>query len=266
MELSKLLSHLWQQYVHESPQALEIYNLFKTQGERVVNDHIAIRTFDDERVNIKHLASFFENLGYVECSRYEFVEKKLHAKHYENKLDPEQPKIFISELKTNEFSEFLQQKVKECIDKIPRNMLNTIDLLYSGESWGELDYEVYKKILSESEYAGWMYVFGYRANHFTISVNKLTHFDSLVAVNDFLKQNRYTLNSSGGEIKGTQEELLEQSSTMANKVSVKFKQGVFEVYNSYYEFAKRYPQEDGSLYQGFISKSADKIFESTNAS
>jgi hypothetical protein len=31
-----------------------------------------------------------------------------------------------------------------------------------------------------------------------------------------------------------------------------------------YEFALRYPMENGELYQGFIAASADKIFESTD--
>ena len=51
---------------------------------------------------------------------------------------------------------------------------------------------------------------------------------------------------------------------MANQVSVEFKQGKYTIPNSFYEFAKRYPTEDGKLYQGFIAKSADKIFESTD--
>ena len=67
-------------------------------------------------------------------------------------------------------------------------------------------------------------------------------------------------------MKGTKADFLEQSSTMANQVSVKFKQGVFPVLNSYYEFAKRYPLANGKLYQGFVTASADKIFESTNIS
>jgi hypothetical protein len=33
----------------------------------------------------------------------------------------------------------------------------------------------------------------------------------------------------------------------------------------YYEFARRYPDADGKIYEGFVAASADKIFESTNA-
>ncbi len=264
MELNNLFSCLWNQYTQESPQALKIFDLFKKEGEEVVNDHIALRTFDDPRVNVVKLGKFFEQLGYVACGEYEFAEKKLFAKHYEHKSDPLQPKVFISELKTKEFSPFLQQQAKKCVDTISDKTLNSLELLYSGACWGELDYSVYKKLLSESEYAAWMYVFGYRANHFTVLVNQLKKFHTIEAVNTFLKQKKYRLNSLGGEIKGTPEEHLEQSSIMANKVLVKFKQGIFEVLNSYYEFAKRYPLSNGKLYQGFIAKSADKIFESTN--
>ena len=109
-----------------------------------------------------------------------------------------------------------------------------------------------------------MYVFGFRANHFTVLINSLQHFKSVEEMNTLLKQNGFELNASGGEIKGTPAELLEQSSTRANKVLVEFKQGRFEVLNSYYEFARRYPDQNGKVYQGFIAASADKIFESTD--
>ena len=83
-------------------------------------------------------------------------------------------------------------------------------------------------------------------------------------MNEFLKKEGYTLNSSGGEVKGTPEQLLEQSSTLADRVEIVFIEGTFSVPSCYYEFAKRYPEKDGKLYSGFIAKSADKIFESTD--
>lgn len=264
VKLEQLLANLWSQYVKESPDSLNIYKLFGEHGENVVNDHIALRTFDDPRVNIKKLGSFFEELGYEERGEYYFNIKKLYAKHYEHKYDEAQPKIFISELLANEFSPFLQATVKSLVDTIPVDKLSSSDLLFAGTFWGELDYEIYQKLLSESEYAAWLYVFGFRANHFTVLVNKLQNFTSIEQINQFIKQHNYSLNASGGEIKGSRNELLEQSSTRANKVLVKFKQGTFEVLNSYYEFAKRYPMSNGKLYQGFVAASADKIFESTD--
>jgi len=72
------------------------------------------------------------------------------------------------------------------------------------------------------------------------------------------------MNTSGGEIKGTPEQLLRQSSTLADKVAISFKEGSYEIPACYYEFAQRYKDKSGKLYSGFIAKSADKIFESTD--
>ena len=264
MKLENLLENLWSQYVQESPASQQIYDLFTQAGEKVENDHIALRTFDDPRVGVNALGKFFENLGYEERGEYHFELKKLYAKHYEHKTDASQPKIFISELLTGKFSSFVQEQAKTVVDSIPAQKLTSPELLYSGTLWGELDYDIYQKLLAESEYAAWLYVFGFRANHFTVFLNDMKKLNSVEEVNQFIKQNGFKLNSSGGEIKGTPAELLEQSSIMANEVDVKFKQGTFKVLNSYYEFARRYPMANGQLYQGFIAASADKIFESTD--
>ena len=98
-----------------------------------------------------------------------------------------------------------------------------------------------------------------------MSVNDLPGFDSVAAVNAALKRAGYALNDSGGEIKGSPEVLLEQSSTLADRVPVRFSDGEQVIPGCFYEFACRYPQADGSLYQGFVEASADKIFESTDA-
>ena len=115
-----------------------------------------------------------------------------------------------------------------------------------------------------SEYAAWVYSYGYRANHFTISINHLKQYDTIEKVNSFVKENGFQLNTSGGEIKGTPEQLLEQSSTLADRVKVNFSEGEFEIPSCYYEFARRYRDADGKLFSGFIAGSADKIFESTD--
>ena len=80
-----------------------------------------------------------------------------------------------------------------------------------------------------------------------------------------LKENGFELNNSGGEIKGSKEVLLEQSSTLADKIEVEFSDNKLIIPSCYFEFAKRYAMKDGSLYQGFVAQSADKIFESTDS-
>lgn len=51
---------------------------------------------------------------------------------------------------------------------------------------------------------------------------------------------------------------------MADKVEVAFSDAVHSIPGGFYEFAKRYQDNQGELYHGFVAASADKIFESTN--
>jgi hypothetical protein len=116
----------------------------------------------------------------------------------------------------------------------------------------------------ESEYAAWFYVFGFRANHFTVSINALKKYNTILKVNQLLKDNGFILNSSGGEVKGTLGDYLQQSSTMADIIPVDFEEGIFSIPSCYYEFAQRHTMPDGTLFSGFVAQSADKIFESTD--
>ncbi|ASG67808.1 DUF1338 domain-containing protein [Francisella halioticida] len=258
-----ILEKLWSQYMTDNPHAKDIYDLFVNNGENPENDHIALRTLSDDRINIYKLAQAFISKGYKVCNDYDFEVKKLKAIHLEHS-DENQPKVFISQLLIKEFSDELQQTHNKCINSIPEDLINNPEkLLLSGVSW-QTSYEVYKKLLDESEYAAWFYAFGFRANHFTVFINQLKNFNEVSEVNYFLKKNGFKLNSSGGEIKGSQANLLEQSSTMSGLAKVDFYDGKKDIPSCYYEFAKRYKDSDGKLYQGFVAKSADKIFESTN--
>ena len=152
----------------------------------------------------------------------------------------------------------------ENLNQIENAVYSSPDLIFQGTIFKPLSHKIYSRLREESEYAAWLYVFGFRANHFTVSINHLADYESIEALNGFLKKEGYALNSSGGEVKGTPAQLLEQSSTLADQVDVKFQEGIFPVPSCYYEFAKRYPDADGKLFSGFIAGSADKIFESTD--
>ncbi len=261
---NEMLLKMWADYILINPQAQKIYNLFKHAGETIVNDHIALRTFNHPKLGIQSLAKPFLQLGYQKGGEYFFKEKKLYAQHFQHP-EFDLPKIFISELELEKVSPYIQETVLNCIQKIQTDKINSEDFCFSGRHWN-IDHATYLKLATESEYASWVYAFGFRPNHFTVSVNHLRNFSQLQKVNDFLKGNGIKLNSSGGEIKGTPTELLEQSSTMAGEIQWQFGNGIYSTPACYYEFAKRYPMVDGKLYHGFIAKSADKIFESTNRS
>jgi len=137
------------------------------------------------------------------------------------------------------------------------------DFSYLGRRW-QLSSSEYLELAQESEYAGWVSAFGFRPNHFTVLVNRLKTLKDLSEVNAFIKSLGFNLNSSGGEIKGSRAECLEQSSTLAESVNVEFSDRSLLVPACYYEFALRYPGTNGKLYTGFVAASADKIFESTD--
>lgn len=264
MKFETLFNTLWNDYIQISPSAKEIRHLFEKQGEKVLNDHVAFRTFDAPEVNIEQLAKVFRKVGYVEKGSYQFEAKRLFAKHFEHESRGDAPRVFISQLLSKEFSPFVQQTIEKCLAQVPKEAPETDNFVVSGRLWGTPSYAIYQKLREESEYAAWLYVYGFRVNHFTININALKKYQTIEQVNDFLEKNGYELNDSGGKIKGTKEQLLQQSSTLAEIIPVQFQEGEYQIPSCYYEFAIRYPDSNGNRYSGFIAKSADKIFESTD--
>jgi hypothetical protein len=259
-----LLTKLWEQYQEITPSAKMIHTLLAEKGNTIANDHIAIRTFNDKRVNIAVMEKPFLAAGYVAMGEYNFESKKLFAKHYEHATDKTAPKIFISELELEKCTQGLQETVQMVLDNCDQTAFESEELVLQGTVWNSKSHTIYSALLEESEYAAWLYVYGFRSNHFTINVNELSTFASLEALNTFLEENNWKLNASGGKIKGTPAQLLEQSSTLADLQKINFEEGTIEIPSCYYEFARRYEMADGTLYQGFIASSADKIFESTD--
>src|SRR6056297_224763 len=264
MELHQIYNQLWQDYTQQNPSVEKIYNLFLNEGETINHDHIAFRSFNDPRVNIDVIAKPFIEKGYEARGEYHFTKKKAYAQHFEHKTDPNAPRIFISHLLTEQLSNFVQETVASILNRAPQKQFKSEELIFSKTLWGKPKYQIYKKLLKESEYAAWMYAFGFRVNHFAMKVNDFKKFTELEKINDRLKSEGWKMNQSGGEIKGSKEQLLEQSSIMADKIDVVFEEGTYQIPACYYEFTKRYPDKEGNLFSGFITKSADKIFESTN--
>ncbi len=261
--LHSLLDAMWQDYLKINPDARRIHQLFAERNDTIVNDHIALRTFDLPKVNIRALSAPFVRAGYKPKGEYFFPTKKLFAEHFEHPDDPTLPKIFISELHVDQLSESASEMIHQFVSQIPDERVGQDDFCYSGRHW-TLSFDTYRQLLDESEYAAWLSAFGYRPNHFTIFVNALQSHHSIDQVNDFLLEQGFQLNASGGLVKGSPDEFLEQSSTLANLIEVPFSDRTVQIPGCYYEFAQRYVLPDGHLYQGFVAASADRIFESTD--
>ncbi|MFT4731093.1 MAG: hypothetical protein ACI89W_000096 [Gammaproteobacteria bacterium] len=271
-DINKLFQGLWDDYIQITPSASKIQQLLeaKTGMRDIINDHIALRTFNLASVNLDKLAAHFLALGYERKGDYDFTTKKLTAQHFEHP-DTKQPKVFISELRVDQLSETAQRIINKMVSCVTPEAIEADDFLYSGTHWA-VSHADYKTLLAESEYAAWMAAWGYRANHFTVSVNHITvnvnhlnKIDDLTEVNNLLKQAGFQLNTSGGEIKGGEDVCLAQSSTMADSSEAVFADSTVSIPSCFYEFAQRYKMVNGEYYQGFVAASADKIFESTNA-
>lgn len=265
MTLDELFDFFWRDYSRTTPDAPRIHALLGTRGERVVNDHVAFRTYDLEPIGVDSLARVFTDLGYVPTGAYDFEKKKLRARSFRHP-EPGRPHVFISELITSAFSPALQEVARSLAAQVPAQRAGTAALFTDLPTWRPVPYSTYRALLDESEYAGWLAAFGIRVNHFTVAIHDLSTFGSIGALNAWLVAQGFTLNASGGTVKGTPQELLEQSSILASRIPWTFAGGEQRVIpGCYYEFARRYPDPStGTLYQGFIAKSADRIFESTD--
>lgn len=264
MDYQTIFKNLWDDYRTINPSVDKIHKLLEDKGETIINDHVAFRTYDIPGINVDSLAVPFIDAGYIEKGTYTFEEKHLNAKHFEHKTDQLAPKVFISELRTQDFSPLVQETARWVASKVKRHNLTGLELLFAKRCWDPINYTSYEALRSESEYAAWMYVYGFRANHFTIYINHLNSISSIEQMNDFLKDSGFPMNLSGGEIKGSKEVFLKQSSILADEVLTEFDEGKYEIPCCYYEFAERFTDQSGNLFNGFIAKSADKIFESTD--
>lgn len=263
MTIGELLDALWRDYVATTPQAERIHRVLAERGERIVNDHVALRTYGLPGIGMDALARPFEALGWrVQPDRYRFDDKKLVARYWKHD-DPALPKVFISELCVTELSPAANQIIDYLVRQLPSRFGERTDLPWAGRPWTVRRAE-YESLLLESEYAAWVAAFGFRVNHFTVLVNALTTFPDLESLNAFLIEYGFTLSDAGGVIKGSPEQLLEQSSTRADSIEVDFAGERMRVPSCYYEFARRYPLPSGEMFHGFVPTSADKIFESTD--
>lgn len=263
MEPERFFQQLWEQYVAVTPQAERIQAAVAAHNGDVCNDHVAFRTFRYAPLDIAHLQPVLGQLGYEPFDSYCFRQKKLEATAFRHS-DPTLPKIFLSELLLDQLTEASRDIILGKLNAVELAAPTDPAFFWSGVPWPRITYAEYCSLLQESEYAAWLMVMGYRANHFTINVNRLSRTPSLDAVIETVEALGLHLNESGGLIKGCASVGLQQASTLADEIPYEFADGeVHKVKSCYYEFALRYPLDNGELYQGFVEQSADRIFEST---
>src|SRR5690606_7257836 len=105
---------------------------------------------DRAPINLESLEKHVLALGYERFAPYHFEDKKLRAFGY---LHPKgHPRIFLSELETEHFSNYLRSAVDAMCDEVDRSAVDDPSILWSGRPWRPVSFETYQKLLAESEY------------------------------------------------------------------------------------------------------------------
>ena len=286
--LDSILNGLFVPYAQRVPDVKAVSSGMKKLGliskqEDIVNDHIAFRTLGIPNLGISSFERIFLHHGYTKKDHYFFSQKKLDAYWYKPPHD-DYPRVFISELKVESLSKRAQQIIHHYTKGIHEDPINQIDLdnvdnvvsFLHKALWELPEIADYNVLLSESEYGAWVLYNRYYLNHYTISVHELpAPYNELASFNKFLKSIGIKLNDAGGEIKISRDQLLRQSSTVAQTILATFANGkTAEIAGSYVEFAERLPLPKYAKFpkekltnlhrrEGFETGNADKIFEST---
>ena len=263
MHRSEFFELCWKQYTKVTPQAQKIQSLLQARGDIVRNDHVAFRTFNIDGYDLQAITPLFESLGYQVFDSYQFPEKHLRAHAFVVPEDPAAPKVFFSELLCEGFGAEVQSIIQELTSPL-HDPLSLNDLLGSYP-FKKPTLQQYSTLADASEYAGWRSTMGYQANHYTVNINALNTLHSIDDVIHFSEDHHFPLNAVGGIKKGMPEDLLVQASTLADSVTFTFADGQQQAVPScFYEFAHRFADRSGKLFQGFVPNNANAIFESTD--
>ena len=129
MKINDFLSKMWNDYSNLNPHINRVLNLIKDKEPNdIINDHIALRTFNHKRVNRHVLSNYFIENGYKAIEDLSFTQKKLKATYYLHP-NPTLPRIFISELLLENFSDELQKIINDKVNEIDLESISKADFL-----------------------------------------------------------------------------------------------------------------------------------------
>jgi hypothetical protein len=206
--------------------------------------------------------------------------------------------VFLSEILDNELSDQAQEIINEYVPKIEiRARVNLLDsensdhnsdddfsaaegrALIDFQSPPIVKYSDYVKLDEESNYAAWTLIHGPIVNHEALAVHKLKGNNTLNTCVNLLDSNGIKIvRSASGVIKESEDGLLLQASSVADKIRIKFRndKGSSEhiVPGSFVEYAERLVlpkhcnlpfgmHKEHHRRDGFETSNALQIFEST---
>lgn len=291
-----LFSSLWNLYLGRVAYAKKYVELVTEKGGKVVNDHIAFRSFKthtgEQPEGIRSVKHILNCLDYNPAENYTFQKKKLKAVHFEHR-DEMLPKIFVSQLEVEELPDWAQQIIRNTVKETPYLLSDTsIGLLQILKEKGQLNSEAADLLVKDltryfrrpwkipnkndvlklndvSQYAAWTLLHGNSVNHFTAFIN----FQNVPEWPD-LESTCKGLELAGvpmkPDIEGKKGSKLRQSATEAVKEEVEVigEDGPEKINwtYAYYELAERgFVETDGKkkMFSGFLGEQATHLFDMT---
>lgn len=293
---SELLNRLWKNFIKRVSYANTYVDLVTEKGGRVVNDHIAIRTFNthtgEQPEGIRAIKHILSCLDYKSVQKYSFSKKKLNAVHFEH-ADKKLPKIFVSQLEVEQLPNWARIIINKSVNETPYLLSNSsIELLRILKEEGKLPIEAAEILIADlvqyfrrpwkipqkddilklndvSQYAAWVLIHGNAVNHFTASINhqNVEEWPDLETTCKGLEKAGVPMKEL---IEGEKDSKLQQSATQAVKEEVKVigDDGVEKIIwtYAYYELAQRnYIEQNGvqKLFTGFLGEQAAHLFDMT---
>lgn len=293
---NELLNRLWEKYIMRVSYAKKYSELVLEKGGRIVNDHIAIRTFNthtgEQPEGIRAIKHILNCLEYKPAEKYKFPKKKLNAVHFEHP-DEMLPKIFVSQLEVDLLPEWAQNIIKNAVKETPYILTDSsIELLNRLKEEGNIPLEAAKLLVADlvqyfrrpwkvpakddvlklndiSQYAAWVLIHGNAVNHFTAFINfqNVKEWPDLESTCKGLAEAGIPLKTN---IEGKKGSRLRQTATLAVKeeVEVKGDDGIEKIKwtYAYYELAERnFILENGKkkLFPGFLGEQATHLFDMT---
>ena len=289
-----LIQLLWDEYVLRVPYAKTYAGLVEKQGGKLVFDHLAFRTIKahtgEQPGGISAISHIFKNLGYKKAGEYIFRKKKLSAIHLEHPALG-LPRIFISQLETEQLPGWAQQAINQTVKDTPY-LISTqgIQLCNRLKNDGFLTNEAAEVLVNQlavyfqcpwkiplkqevlklndiSQYAAWTILHGNSVTHFAVSVSRqdVKAWPDLETTCQAMVAEGIPMKST---IEGERGSLLQQSATLAIKehVQVKSEDGIEKIpwTYAYFEFTQRNPGKDtGKVFSGFLDSQARHLFDMT---
>lgn len=241
---------LWKSYKNETPVVEKIENLLLTREHQIFSDHIAFQTLSGKTSGLDVWADLFSQWGYQGRGEYFFEHQKVKGRHFEFPEDNKLPKIFIRELWPELFCASAQSVLKRLGRQLQQPLSSGV--FHQERPW-PVKYAEYELLAQESPYAAWFYAHGLKVHHFALNVNELETFDSTADLNLFLDEGGVLLDSRDGKIQGGPRDHLERSRTVPESIWVEFEEGPRLVPCGHFEFIRRYEDDSGHLFQGFVT-------------